>query len=303
MNRTFASTCFIAGAAFLPGCDDRSQSATTPGRSSANSNSATGSTAFPPLPESKLIEATYAALGVLIPPLTVRVRRGSLNIAGFPVESKQAIAMWKKLRELTDATGFYPMVFRDDNHLQKDILSELDDGSDPAEILRLAQDVNVPEWFAGRMNEVMGDTAESGYEGPPREPGATCKATTKFTVPFDILTGRPVEGVFILLVPTRQGYEVPAYLGFGGWNECPDPVEHVAILKYWHESYGAEPVTFAGDTLELLVPAAVQSEEGAMALAMEQYFYCMDIVDQGTGSIDALADSLRGSSIWFFWWD
>ena len=43
----------------------------------------------------------------------------------------------------------------------------------------------------------------------------------------------------------------------------------------------------------------------AMELAMEQYAFCPDTVDQGPedASIGWLADTLRQSDKWFFWWD
>jgi hypothetical protein len=56
-------------------------------------------------------------------------------------------------------------------------------------------------------------------------------------------------------------------------------------------------------TLELRVPRPPATREAAVALAIQQYAYCYDIVDQGAGSIDALAASLMNGSVWFFWWD
>ena len=50
------------------------------------------------------------------------------------------------------------------------------------------------------------------------------------------------DRVVIGLVPTTLPWEALAHLRLGGWNECPTPAEHVAILKWWHERYGAELV-------------------------------------------------------------
>ena len=38
-------------------------------------------------------------------------------------------------------------------------------------------------------------------------------------------------------------------------------------------------------------------------LALEQYAYCNDIVDQGVETVGRLADGLAKSSYWYFWWD
>ena len=40
-----------------------------------------------------------------------------------------------------------------------------------------------------------------------------------------------------------------------------------------------------------------------MALALEQYAFCPDIVEQGCGTIGYLADTLAKSNKWYFWWD
>lgn len=36
---------------------------------------------------------------------------------------------------------------------------------------------------------------------------------------------------------------------------------------------------------------------------MEQYRYCIDIVDQGVTSVSALAAILMEAPYWYFWWD
>jgi hypothetical protein len=38
-------------------------------------------------------------------------------------------------------------------------------------------------------------------------------------------------------------------------------------------------------------------------LAREQYLYCGDIVDQGTGTLSRLATALMADDWWYFWWD
>jgi hypothetical protein len=40
----------------------------------------------------------------------------------------------------------------------------------------------------------------------------------------------------------------------------------------------------------------------AQALAQRMYAFCPDIVDQGVGDIDKLADALKKCTL-YFWWD
>ncbi len=81
-------------------------------------------------------------------------------------------------------------------------------------------------------------------------------------------------------IPVKHPWEVFAYLPFGGWNECPDTDELMAVTKYWFEQYGAVPAVMTHDVLEFDLPAPVPQER-AMEVAQEQYAFCPDVVDQG----------------------
>ena len=58
------------------------------------------------------------------------------------------------------------------------------------------------------------------------------------------------------------------------------------------------------DELEFLLSAPVP-EEKAMETAVEMYGFCPDVIDQGPedATVGALADVLRQSTVWYFWWD
>ena len=105
-------------------------------------------------------------------------------------------------------------------------------------------------------------------------------------------------------IPVKNPWEIFAYLPFGGWNECPNTPELMAVAKYWFEQYGAVPAAMSHDELEFLLPAPV-SEEDAMDTAVELYGFCPDVIDQGPeeATVGALADVLRQSTAWYFWWD
>ena len=105
-------------------------------------------------------------------------------------------------------------------------------------------------------------------------------------------------------IPVKNPWEIFAYLPFGNWNECPDTPELMAVAKYWFEQHGAIPAAMSHDELEFLLPAPV-SQEQAMEVATEQYGFCPDIVDQEQDdpTVGNLADVLRQSIVWYFWWD
>jgi hypothetical protein len=119
----------------------------------------------------------------------------------------------------------------------------------------------------------------------------------------DVLTRKPKETVYFAKIPTVHSFEIPAYLQFGGWNDCPSPEEHVAMLRRWSERYGLEIYAITGDVMECELTRLPVDRKAALNLAREQYLYCSDIVDQGVGNIATLAAILGCSTHWYFWWD
>ena len=111
------------------------------------------------------------------------------------------------------------------------------------------------------------------------------------------------DDVILVKVPTTKPYEVLAYFGMGGYNECPFPAEQVAVAKYWYEKYGAVPAAITYDEIEFYVEKPVQTLEEAKKLAIEQYAFCYDLVEQCCGTFEKLVDGLYKNIQWYFWWD
>lgn len=106
-------------------------------------------------------------------------------------------------------------------------------------------------------------------------------------------------------IPVKEPWQIFAWLPFGGWNDCPDTQQLMAVSKYWYDQHGAVPTVLTHDILEYVVPKAV-SKEKAMELALEQHGFCADLVFQcmgEDGTIGKLADGLTQSTVWYFWWD
>ncbi len=115
--------------------------------------------------------------------------------------------------------------------------------------------------------------------------------------------GAPYEKVHIVLVPAEHSYQAPAYLHWGGWNACPAPEYQVAAFRSWHQRYGVEIVGMGGDVINARAARRPTTREEALALGREQYAYCNDLIDQGVGTLSALAATLTADDWWFFWWD
>jgi hypothetical protein len=225
------------------------------------------------------------------------------------VEGMRAVEVWEHLREAVEESAHWPVLLGGDDELR--FLGEIPADEPHEATLALASALDGRSWPAGRAEETRAWLVSHGHEPgdeeedlPPRgDWPPDIQPCHSFSAPFGRTVNVPLPRVHIGLVPTRHGHEVPAFLRFGGWNACPNPEQHVAVLRSWSERYGAELVSLTHDVIELAVSRPPIDREVALALAMEQYQYCNDIVDQGVGTLEALASGLLGSTVWYFWWD
>ncbi len=75
---------------------------------------------------------------------------------------------------------------------------------------------------------------------------------------WDTTTQNISEQCFLLLIPTPDETAAHAYLRYGGWNSYPRAEEHIAVLRYWREKYGATLVSLTADTVELRLEQPIQ---------------------------------------------
>jgi hypothetical protein len=250
---------------------------------------------------------------------------GGPSIVDLVVEGAAASATLERLRELADRTGQWPVLIGGANSaadmqqylawlshpvIARDLLYS---GLTPVQVILAAgraldpvavlQQLVEERVAAGRPPprhdwEVPGDDdspiasgALADRDGASLAVAATDGAGTAVPDPAPC---------HICLVATPVPWEAPAYFRFGGWNWCPPPPEQVAILKHWHEQYGAEVVALAPGTIDLRPQRRPRDLAEALALAWEHLAYCDDIEP---ATIEALAKSLMMSDNWHFWWD
>lgn len=129
--------------------------------------------------------------------------------------------------------------------------------------------------------------------------------TINYLSSFESYSGDGIQETVLFKIPTKNPWEVIAWLPMGGWNECPCPEEMMAICRRWYKNYGAIPAVISHDTLELIVERPIEDEQEAWKLAKEHYVFCTDRVSQCTESytLGELADCISKSTVWYFWWD
>jgi hypothetical protein len=222
---------------------------------------------------------------------------GGFQVASCP--GAEAPRYLEQLRKEGRSAGFTAILLGEEE--EASMLAEDSEysGSSLEERLRLAAEVDVDEWLKSRTGEdPEAFMAEVSGDWPDDTPQAGSMGAH-----LDVLSREPKEEVAIAKLPTQRNWEAPAYLGMGGWNECPDAAVITAFAKRWHERYGAEIISVTHDVMEFTVSKPPTDRESAMALAKGQYIFCTDIVDQGVGDVTTLAAMLLNSNYWYFWWD
>jgi len=182
------------------------------------------------------------------------------------------------------------------------VSDELDDDElpDPQNYIREALDLDSAEVLAElkRASEDNYDEHEVAGEWPKRAAGTPRHFQLARNMFFGFL-----RKALVTQIPVEESWQIPAYVHFGGWNQCPDSTLQCALWRYWQEKYDAHIVSINHDTIEAFVGNPPQTREDALALAWEQFYYCEDAVIQGTDTVSALAAELLDSDKWFFWWD
>ncbi len=239
------------------------------------------------------------------------------------VPGDRAVEEWQRLSQ--DA-GTTPIILGSDEDLAR-VLDAFDPANDwageqtPEEILSRAAELSHPESLTalreGELQDLLRSldaTKDGGLiaeieedsDITPELLGDWPEEVQALTGPisiYDYQTGQPHGTIHIAILPTAEASQAPALLQFGGWNANPPPEHHVAALRSWAERYGAVPVVISGDVIELRVSRSPATRDEALALAIEHFRYCEDVVTQGVGTVSALAAALMGGDHWYFWWD
>ncbi|HEX8034391.1 MAG TPA: DUF4253 domain-containing protein [Ktedonobacterales bacterium] len=217
------------------------------------------------------------------------------------VKGVEALGTWQTLRGLVGEMGRWPVIVGEYGSIE-DISDRGVARRPPQEIIEEGLHLDFEQVLRENLEGYMRAYDQSLSEALPRgewpEPGAIPAAPSE-------LTGGHLERAHIMLLPTVEGWQAPAYLNFGGWNDCPNPPEHVCLLKHWQEQYGAEVMGMTDTIIEMRVSRPPRDRNSAMTLAVEHRVYCNESIgyDLVTNTIEDLAARLLDAPHWYFWWD
>jgi hypothetical protein len=108
------------------------------------------------------------------------------------------------------------------------------------------------------------------------------------------------EGVEVAVGQGDSQFDILRLARSDACNYDMDTEDIIRKLQAWHEVCGIDVFHAETDTAEVSLfrpPADVQ------AFARDVHEFCPDIVDQGVGSVEALAKSIGDSGQLYLWWD
>jgi len=225
-----------------------------------------------------------------------------MEIAG----GETALATWRMLCEEHPTTGLWPVLLGSDAAVVDQMTWRISILAEDAPGIAEVEDTTpAPELFV----QWLGDPKHDDYLGDV--PRHLAKLEADAASIQQRLSSRPdsaavraiqSERTHLALVPAKGGWEVPALLAWAA-GESLDMTgsDHLSVLHFWHEAYGAEVVSMGLDQLECLVVDPPTDARGAFELAVQHYAYCPALMDNLAPAMGALAATLFGRH-WYFDW-
>jgi len=205
----------------------------------------------------------------------------------------EAWSLWERLHSALPAIGFYPVMMGTIGDLSRQWES-LECAEMPATYLAHAAACSADTWLAQSLSAGASRWIKEGLnrgwndKTEPQNSNAQRHSAAQG------------EEQYIALLKTPHSWQTPAYIGFGGWNDCPLPDIHVCVQRQWYERYGVEIVALGWDSMLCRVQKPISTRDEALVVARAHAVYCSDVMNFG---YDEVAARLLNAGYWDFWWD
>jgi hypothetical protein len=215
------------------------------------------------------------------------------------VPGAEAVAALATLRStLKDRT---PVLFGSPHAFGLTIERMADEGVAPADVIAALSQFDLDAWFTERVGEVQIWQEDLGKVVPPRGPWPrTSQPAMHLMTPREDVFEEFHETLLIGLVPTAHAFETPAFVGFGGWDDSPETVVHLALAREWEARFGATVAAITPAAIEFQVARPPTTRDDAERLALEHFHYSRAAVP---GTLQEAAINLIGATAWRFSWD
>ncbi|NHJ49883.1 MAG: DUF4253 domain-containing protein [Asgard group archaeon] len=246
--------------------------------------------------------------------IDAQIKIGDYNLTFYQTDGIDAQQVWMRFRELKNQTGLQPFIVMDEYYYQTKINPE-----EIEKVIESSQKIDGKVWLQNKLakegtikeinnkqdiefQELLEEIGEQEKEVLTEQ----SQPLETFRIPLSDDRLGFKETVTIFLFPVKKPWQVLAYLNIGALQDIykfANEEEHLAVMKYWYEKYGAEPSGLYSGELEFYVSKPPTEYEKAFNLAFEQYAYCHDCLKlNGFGSFDLFSKVLVNSTVWYFGW-
>lgn len=104
----------------------------------------------------------------------------------------------------------------------------------------------------------------------------------------------------IAVLRTTNKFDILKSIGTDGINYNINSDSLISIIKEFDNKYSLELIGASGDWCEFIIH---KEPKDWTQFAKEVYKVCPDVVDQGTNTINELANEMKLSKRLYFWWD
>jgi hypothetical protein len=104
----------------------------------------------------------------------------------------------------------------------------------------------------------------------------------------------------VAVLRSRDPFDALRTMATNGTNYEIDTDSIITRLREWDRRYGLRIV---GAGLDWTEAELVRDPRDWLAFAREVYEFCPDVVDQGTETVEALAEEIKKSRTVYLWWD
>lgn len=184
--------------------------------------------------------------------------------------------------------------------------------------IALAADVGLPDWTAEALLAHGSDLRRleglDSLGAPYPVPGLSI-AISQDRVESAIRALRPRFGAGVIVFQSEQNFgprpdrlavlrtrdplDAVRVMGTRGVNHGIDTDSIISRLRDWDVRYGLGIIGAGRDWVEADLTVLDEVDR----LAAEVFAFCPDVVEQGTGTVEALADEMRRRRKLYLWWD
>lgn len=108
------------------------------------------------------------------------------------------------------------------------------------------------------------------------------------------------EADILAVLKTTDKYKILKQVQTDGINLDIDNDSLINLIRKFDKKYSLDIVGASSDWCEFKINKAPQNW---LTLAKEAYKVCPDIVDQGAGTVEKLAEEMKQTKRLYFWWD